>query len=117
MKKTEEDGGADGKGVEKEEEIPPPGGGDCGVLGSLEAVCQGGAPADRSARPAGAEKSKRRWAGWRTRRVIHAVHGRGSIHRVVPPACRPGFPRGGGISRYKMPCSRKEKNPDALTTT
>jgi hypothetical protein len=45
---------------------------------SLPALA-GRSDADRSA-PAGA-KSKRRWAGRATRSVVHAVHGRGSIHR------------------------------------
>ncbi len=36
-----------------------------------------------------------------------------------PPVSRPGLPRGGDTDgpRQMMPCSRKEKNPDALTTT
>ena len=40
-----------------------------------------------------------------------------AVSTALPPACRPGFSRGGGLACYKMPCSRKEKNPDALTTT
>lgn len=70
----------------KAEKEPPPSAVENGRHRGPRRCRRGGTSAERSA-PAGA-MSKRRWAGWTTRRVVQAkpdaVHGRGNPPLAVP---------------------------------